>query len=106
FSLHCALAPPDLLSFPTRRSSDLGCISSKLLINRSGHKPQHSLGRILTLPSQFQESMSGARTFLSAATYGSSARSGHFGGRSVRDRKSTRLNSSHDQISYAVFCLK
>src|SRR3989440_9113634 len=22
------------------------------------------------------------------------------------DRKSTRLNSSHDQISYAVFCLK
>src|SRR5206468_8154185 len=22
-----------------------------------------------------------------------------------RDRKSTRLNSSHDQISYAVFCL-
>src|SRR2546421_13037711 len=25
---------------------------------------------------------------------------------SFRDRKSTRLNSSHDQISYAVFCLK
>src|SRR3989440_6266311 len=25
---------------------------------------------------------------------------------SWRDRKSTRLNSSHDQISYAVFCLK
>src|SRR2546428_4975469 len=25
---------------------------------------------------------------------------------SSRDRKSTRLNSSHDQISYAVFCLK
>src|SRR5206468_11563279 len=24
----------------------------------------------------------------------------------MRDRKSTRLNSSHDQISYAVFCLK
>src|SRR5206468_11479089 len=24
----------------------------------------------------------------------------------VADRKSTRLNSSHDQISYAVFCLK
>src|SRR3989475_8441180 len=27
----------------------------------------------------------------------------HRGG---RDRKSTRLNSSHSQISYAVFCLK
>src|SRR5206468_13104268 len=38
--------------------------------------------------------------------------SGEFGERAVetprqwRDRKSTRLNSSHDQISYAVFCLK
>src|SRR5206468_10163918 len=26
--------------------------------------------------------------------------------RARRDRKSTRLNSSHDQTSYAVFCLK
>src|SRR2546427_5455510 len=26
--------------------------------------------------------------------------------RAVLDRKSTRLNSSHSQISYAVFCLK
>src|SRR5699024_12766886 len=24
----------------------------------------------------------------------------------LKDRKSTRLNSSHDSISYAVFCLK
>src|SRR5207302_8702447 len=30
-------------------------------------------------------------------------RHGHQGG---RDRKSTRLNSSHVKISYAVFCLK
>src|SRR2546428_1718838 len=28
------------------------------------------------------------------------------GSSSATDRKSTRLNSSHDQISYAVFCLK
>src|SRR2546427_5289345 len=28
------------------------------------------------------------------------------GGITGRDRKSTRLNSSHSQISYAVFCLK
>src|SRR2546430_13114031 len=27
-------------------------------------------------------------------------------GREEGDRKSTRLNSSHSQISYAVFCLK
>src|SRR2546430_12915986 len=26
--------------------------------------------------------------------------------RDLQDRKSTRLNSSHSQISYAVFCLK
>src|SRR2546428_6222022 len=30
----------------------------------------------------------------------------HIGTGQVADRKSTRLNSSHDQISYAVFCLK
>src|SRR5688572_31249751 len=28
------------------------------------------------------------------------------GGIFLEDRKSTRLNSSHSQISYAVFCLK
>src|SRR6266853_1406220 len=39
-------------------------------------------------------------------------RDGELGGRELghnrlrRDRKSTRLNSSHSQISYAVFCLK
>src|SRR5205085_10250556 len=30
----------------------------------------------------------------------------HHARRRGRDRKSTRLNSSHSQISYAVFCLK
>src|SRR5256885_8745472 len=30
----------------------------------------------------------------------------HGTGKTVRDRKSTRLNSSHLVISYAVFCLK
>src|SRR2546428_8386561 len=30
----------------------------------------------------------------------------HRATRMCGDRKSTRLNSSHDQISYAVFCLK
>src|SRR2546427_7916288 len=38
---------------------------------------------------------------------GSSARgSGGHRSTSATDRKSTRLNSSHSQISYAVFCLK
>src|SRR6266487_5683720 len=34
------------------------------------------------------------------------ARAGGGTGRIPRDRKSTRLNSSHPSISYAVFCLK
>src|SRR2546430_10861160 len=33
-------------------------------------------------------------------------RSRHADRRAAEDRKSTRLNSSHSQISYAVFCLK
>src|SRR5206468_6042961 len=31
---------------------------------------------------------------------------GNIRNKSILDRKSTRLNSSHDQTSYAVFCLK
>src|SRR2546430_8512391 len=34
------------------------------------------------------------------------SRNGIAGRAASRDRKSTRLNSSHSQISYAVFCLK
>src|SRR5438309_9784283 len=34
------------------------------------------------------------------------SRGAHFRQRTERDRKSTRLNSSHSSISYAVFCLK
>src|SRR3712207_7275020 len=37
---------------------------------------------------------------------GAAARGGAPRARPVRDRKSTRLNSSHANISYAVFCLK
>src|SRR2546427_1240304 len=33
-------------------------------------------------------------------------RGGFLFGQGSADRKSTRLNSSHSQISYAVFCLK
>src|SRR5438270_3031782 len=41
--------------------------------------------------------------------YYSEHRAGHEAARQLlpgQDRKSTRLNSSHSQISYAVFCLK
>src|SRR2546430_2847860 len=41
-----------------------------------------------------------------AATYGVTFTVWATGVAPVTDRKSTRLNSSHSQISYAVFCLK
>src|SRR2546430_12827439 len=54
-------------------------------------------------------SMEGARQFQDRGVRGASGRVGwaYAGGlRRSADRKSTRLNSSHSQISYAVFCLK
>src|SRR2546421_2110011 len=51
----------------------------------------------------------GAYLLLSASTARTGDRRRRHAARlsaSLPDRKSTRLNSSHDQISYAVFCLK
>src|SRR2546421_11928923 len=53
-----------------------------------GLKSKPSISMILNSPSRAESFRRGMR----AASSG--------------DRKSTRLNSSHDQISYAVFCLK
>src|SRR6266853_3703263 len=44
------------------------------------------------------------RSFINCYYTGLSA--GAFKQQPMKDRKSTRLNSSHSQISYAVFCLK
>src|SRR2546430_13727715 len=45
--------------------------------------------------------------FCGLAVVGQGAGDGPLAGRQAGgDRKSTRLNSSHSQISYAVFCLK
>src|SRR5204863_7668244 len=73
----CCVALLDLLSFPTRRSSDL---------------------------SRFTEPLGGAACLRLALRRSQVLR----GARKTwdRDRKSTRLNSSHVEISYAVFCLK
>src|SRR5947209_16669195 len=71
----------DLHSFPTRRSSDL---SSK---RRSILAPLSSGQRSWRWRRPF-----GLRLWASRNV--------------ARDRKSTRLNSSHANISYAVFCLK
>src|SRR2546430_16990090 len=54
----------------------------------------------LSLHDAFRSASRGTR--VSRARAGSGTRNS----RPKQDRKSTRLNSSHSQISYAVFCLK
>src|SRR2546430_4151207 len=51
-----------------------------------------------------QNPVTGGNSQVSELRAGHLDSSGHFV--SPTDRKSTRLNSSHSQISYAVFCLK
>src|SRR5439155_23629990 len=92
-----------LPSFPTRRSSDLPC---ELGIGGFGQRSAHDLRGQHGCPS-----LIGART--ATGTAGRPASPPRRRGIRLRqrrsptqDRKSTRLNSSHVAISYAVFCLK
>src|SRR5947209_10531100 len=85
----------DLHSFPTRRSSDL---KDRL---RSGTKDEHEnmsrgLARVDT-----DRGDPDRRPSATVRGYFSTPSCAVFS-----DRKSTRLNSSHANISYAVFCLK
>src|SRR5438552_8243868 len=73
-----------LHSFPTRRSSDL---SSSSIRGESAIRAGWGTARFVSC---------------SAVTVRSCAARDE----PCRDRKSTRLNSSHQIISYAVFCLK
>src|SRR5207245_10533667 len=78
---NCSSAHPDLHSFPTRRSSDLTRAAARrelfdYLEPFYNGRRRHSALGYLS-PRAFEQ-----------------------------DRKSTRLNSSHGSISYAVFCLK
>src|SRR5690606_42021175 len=85
----CSGDPRDLHSFPTRRSSDLhqrpagrsvrGLVAGSALVGRSASGVHCRLHRRCC---------------------------GVFPVAGQGDRKSTRLNSSHVKISYAVFCLK
>src|SRR5206468_13018945 len=53
---------------------------------------------LICVPTPLRKSKDPDITYVIAAAKEAAAR--------FRDRKSTRLNSSHDQTSYAVFCLK
>src|SRR5437879_6983964 len=92
--------PPDpryLPSFPTRRSSDLAEVHEVRLTRRV----EHHVGRLHVAVDH--PLRVGVRQGVSqlADDLGGLARR-----ESTGDRKSTRLNSSHRCISYAVFCLK
>src|SRR5437867_12748242 len=77
FSCHCYIELRVLHSFPTRRSSDLVCFEQL-----AGRKCLHLERFRLQSPPTWRSA------------------------KERKDRKSTRLNSSHRTISYAVFCLK
>src|SRR5204862_6541872 len=91
---YCSGAHPDLHSFPTRRSSDLYVVARVLL--RAARRVGLALGRPRLAP---LVDVAAVAVWLVPA-----ARVATRGARP--DRKSTRLNSSHVEISYAVFCLK
>src|SRR5205814_3689991 len=93
---------PSLHSFPTRRSSDL---LEPLQIDNTflGFvvRPGTNDVRVWFSPPTFWIGVwASVLTIIGLTAYSVGRR------RPRRDRKSTRLNSSHLGISYAVFCLK
>src|SRR5262245_65315979 len=84
----------DLHSFPTRRSSDLPP-ESLLVRGISRSSMRNADGRSSEMTSVAESAALISRM---------STRPGNEA--ALPDRKSTRLNSSHLGISYAVFCLK
>src|SRR5690606_39968264 len=97
---------PHLPSFPTRRSSDLGSIELHLLDENDNTVAVMAMRDSTTREENravIQLGQEGNRYFLLNYNGGYRATWNDFSGviRLERDRKSTRLNSSHVKISYA-----
>src|SRR2546430_13445990 len=73
---------------------------------RSTLFPYTTLFRSVWFPASSDDTTSGELVTSRMLTIASTQCVGMQLVRSEEDRKSTRLNSSHSQISYAVFCLK
>src|SRR5690606_40311213 len=93
----------DLHSFPPRRSSDLLAEFA-----RDEHAPSRLLGsrRIETGSDPVDRGPQAGRDRLGDLRRDRVPDLGVVAALEERDRKSTRLNSSHVKSSYAVFCLK
>src|SRR5699024_12628134 len=102
-SLHSSPHLRDLHSFPTRRSSDL------LQVAQQAHLATHfeDANYPLLQTEAALEQYLYAHTALNTIQHEALEHPAPIAvGCSKADRKSTRLNSSHVSISYAVFCLK
>src|SRR5699024_11722389 len=88
----CSRARWRLPSFPTRRSSDLDMRGGAALLRHLPLDVPDAVGDGLGVQDHPAAAPVGVVVGLLLAVEG--------------DRKSTRLNSSHVSISYAVFCLK
>src|SRR5699024_11676821 len=106
FLLHSSLTPLLLSHFPTRRSSDLRPLPtlrrpSRRTCRSSGshrrRRPRRTCVRRRRPPHLPPGEAQTPPVFRSGACAAWACQ---------LDRKSTRLNSSHVSISYAVFCLK
>src|SRR5205807_8265788 len=94
----------DLHSFPTRRSSDL--IGWRVKHPRSGKTHLVGFQSAVARPIGAQQTLDSLLSIIACPDHCPTALRAHHIGTSEGDRKSTRLNSSHLVISYAVFCLK
>src|SRR5690606_42150560 len=102
FLFYCFAHHRDLHSFPTRRSSDLRHKTIRRVFYCTAGEGLSGRSVEINCPA-FQWNMpkydpAGSSEAASASEYS--------GPPTSTDRKSTRLNSSHVKISYAVFCLK
>src|SRR5699024_12586867 len=98
FLFLCYAHPRVLPSFPTRRSSDL--TFGVFFIGF-----ESSAADFVSVVSDKSSAWLASGSSLSSVNTGSLLSLAPTGS-GVEDRKSTRLNSSHVSISYAVFCLK
>src|SRR5438132_5602642 len=96
----------DLHSFPTRRSSDLGLIIRWSQVQILAGPPKQD-SAVASMKACLLVSPAPVETQpLQYTEVPVREPDSHEVLVRIRDRKSTRLNSSHTVISYAVFCLK